>query len=58
MLPHHSARRSPPEGYLEGGERHSLSTVAALDPVVFPPEAYVVLVEGDEATVGDGTRCV
>src|SRR5271154_4590097 len=36
------------------GERHSLLTVAALDAVILPSEGDAVLVEGDQAAVGDG----
>src|SRR5260221_11882574 len=36
------------------GERHALVSIAALDAVVLPLEGNAVLVEGDQATVGDG----
>ena len=39
---------------LVGGERHALLAVAALDAVILPSEGDAVLVEGDQAAVGDG----
>jgi hypothetical protein len=39
---------------IEGGERHPLVTIAALDPVILPSEGDAVLIEGDQAAVGDG----
>ena len=35
-------------------ERHPLVSVTALDPIVLPPEGDALLVEGDQAAVGDG----
>jgi hypothetical protein len=40
------------------GERHPLLTVAALDAVILPSEGDAVLVEGDQAAVGEATRWV
>ena len=39
---------------LEGPERHALVSITALDAVVLPLEGDAVLVEGNQATVGDG----
>src|SRR4030095_9388916 len=39
---------------LVGGERHLLVSIAALDAVVLPLEGDALLVEGDQAAVGDG----
>ena len=39
---------------LVGGERHDLVAVAALDAVVLPLEGDAVVVERDQAAVGDG----
>ena len=39
---------------LVGGERHALVSIAALDAVVLPLEGDALLVEGDQAAVGDG----
>jgi hypothetical protein len=35
-------------------QRHSLVSVAAFDPVVLPIEGDAILVECDQAAVGDG----
>jgi hypothetical protein len=37
-----------------GGERHLLVSIAALDAVVLPVEGDALLIEGDQAAVGDG----
>ena len=39
---------------LVGLERHALVSIAALDAVVLPLEGNALLVEGDQAAVGDG----
>src|SRR6266576_1013161 len=39
---------------LVDGERHALVSIAALDAVVLPLEGDALLVEGDQAAVGDG----
>ena len=39
---------------LVGGERHHLVAIAAFDPVVLPLEGDAVVVERDQAAVGDG----
>jgi hypothetical protein len=39
---------------LVGGERHGLVSLAALDAVILPLEGDALLVEGDQAAVGDG----
>src|SRR6266436_5796728 len=39
---------------LVGGERDALVSIAALDAVVLPLEGDALLVEGDQAAVGDG----
>ena len=39
---------------LLGGERHLLISIAAFDAVVLPLEGDALLVEGNQATVGDG----
>jgi hypothetical protein len=39
---------------LVGGERHLLVSIAAFDPIVLPLEGNTLLVEGDQAAVGDG----
>jgi len=39
---------------LEGGERHLLVSISALDAVILPLEGDAALVEGDQAAVGDG----
>src|SRR5216684_2515980 len=36
------------------GKRHALVSIAALDAVVLPLEGDALLVEGDQAAVGDG----
>jgi hypothetical protein len=36
------------------GERHALVSIAALDAVVLPLEGDALLIEGDQAAVGDG----
>ena len=41
---------------LVGGERHLIVSIAALDAVVLPLEGDALLVEGDQAAVGDGDR--
>src|SRR4029077_14586840 len=39
---------------LVGGERHTLISIAALDAVILPLEGDALLVEGNQAAVGDG----
>jgi len=39
---------------LGGGECHAFVSIAALDAIVLPPEGDAVLIEGDQAAVGDG----
>ena len=38
---------------LFGGKRHPLVSIAALDAIVLPLEGNALLVEGNQATVGD-----
>ena len=43
-----------PADELVGCQRHPLVSIAAFDPVVLPPEGDALLVECDQAAVGDG----
>src|SRR5437899_668090 len=49
-----SSRAGAVKVELVGGERHALVSIAALDAVVLPLEGDALLVEGDQAAVGDG----
>src|SRR6516162_1645772 len=45
---------SSPTRQLVGSQRHLLVPIVALDAVVLPLEGNALLVEGDQAAVGDG----